>query len=110
MDTSAVLETAAPDIYNEEALFAPRSKAQEDANVGTVEERARAGKPCLPAGAWVEAVKELVPPPPPPEVRKILLLRVCMYTVAQDISYISWETSEVARNREEPTAKALAQG
>lgn len=71
VDPSAVLEIAAPDICNEEAFFAPRSKAQEDANVGTFEERARAaGKPPLPAGAWLEAAKELVPPPPPPEVQK----------------------------------------
>lgn len=75
VDPSSVLEAAAPDICGEEALFAPRSKAQEDANVGIVEERARAaaagGKPCLPAGAWVEAAKELVPPPPPAEVTQI---------------------------------------
>lgn len=70
VDPSTLLETAAPDITNEEALFAPRSKAQEDANVGRVEEQARAGKPSLPAGGWVEAAKELVPPPPPPEVTK----------------------------------------
>lgn len=70
LDPSAVLEAAAPDICSEAAFFAPRSKAQEDANVGTAEEQAGAGKPpSLPAGAWVEAAKELVPPPPPPEVR-----------------------------------------
>lgn len=70
VDPSAVLKTAAPDICNEEVLFAPRSKAQEDANVGAVEERSGAGKPSLPPGAWVEAAKELVPPPPPPEVKE----------------------------------------
>lgn len=63
-----MLKTAAPDIYDEQAVFAPRSKVQEDANVGTVDDQPAAGKPFIPAGAWVEAVKELIPPPPPPEV------------------------------------------
>lgn len=83
LDPSAVLEAAAPDICSEAAFFAPRSKPQEDANVGTAEEQAGAGKPpSLPAGAWVEAAKELVPPPPPPEVRNheitcMLLVHPC---------------------------------
>lgn len=73
VESSAVLKTAAPDVYNEEAFFAPRSKAQEDANVGTTtaDEQARTGnKPPFPAGPWLEAAKELVPPPPPPEVKR----------------------------------------
>ncbi|CAM9107723.1 unnamed protein product, partial [Hapterophycus canaliculatus] len=64
---SAVLQSSAPDIHNEEALFALRSQAQEDANAGTVEENKNAGPPPAPRGAWVDAAKELVPPPPPPE-------------------------------------------
>lgn len=64
-----MLEAAAPDICNEEELFAPRSRAQEEANAGIVKEPARPGQPLpAPSGAWVEAAKELVPPPPPPEV------------------------------------------
>lgn len=58
------METAAPDIHHEEALFVPRSEAQEKANAGTDE----GGAAVRPTGAWVEAAKDLVPPPPPPEV------------------------------------------
>lgn len=64
-----MLETAAPDILSEEAFFMPRSRAQENANAGTVDEQTEAGPLSAPAGAWVEAAKELVPPPPPPEVK-----------------------------------------
>ncbi len=64
-----MLAAAAPDISDEEEIFAPRSRAQEEANAGTVKEPGRPGKPLPPpSGAWVEAAKELVPPPPPPEV------------------------------------------
>lgn len=70
---SAVLESAAPDIHNEEALFALRSQAQEDANAGTVNDGNKTGPPPAPRGAWVKAVKELVPPPPPPEVQRTIL-------------------------------------
>lgn len=68
-DSSAILETAAPDILNEEAFFTPRSRAQENANAGIVDEKTGDGPPSAPTGPWVEAAKELVPPPPPPEVK-----------------------------------------
>ncbi|CAM9399079.1 unnamed protein product [Ascophyllum nodosum] len=59
-DTLARLEDIAPDIHHEESLFAPRSKVQEDANIGVDQ-----GIPTVgPVGAWVEAAKELVPLPP----------------------------------------------
>lgn len=67
-----MLKAAAPDILSEEAFFTPRSRAQENANAGTVDEKADAGPPSAPTGPWVEAAKELVPPPPPPEVKEVV--------------------------------------
>lgn len=65
-ESLAKLETAAPDIRQEEEIFRPRSQAQEIANIGGYE----GSNAVAPTGAWVEAAKNLVPPPPPPEVNK----------------------------------------
>lgn len=68
-DPTAKLQTAAPDIQQEETFFRPRSQAQENANIGADE-----GKPAsAPTGPWVDAAKELVPPLPAPEVNAMQL-------------------------------------
>lgn len=63
-DKAAHLKDAAPDIYHEESIFTPRSKAQEDANIGVDRDITSVRS----IGAWGMTAKEMEPRPPPPEV------------------------------------------
>lgn len=78
ISSAVTLEAAAPDIHHEEALFVPRSEAQEKANAGNDD----VVTAVRPTGAWVEAAKELVPPPPPPEV----FSRACWHSTTHYMS------------------------
>lgn len=66
-DRAARLKDAAPDIYHEESLFTPRSKAQEDANIGLDRDTTSIRS----IGAWGMTAKEMEPRPPPPEVPQV---------------------------------------
>lgn len=64
--SSTELETAAPDIFHEEAFFRRRTQLQGRANSGADD-----GTPTLatvPKGPWVDAAKMMAPPKLVPKV------------------------------------------